>query len=304
MKSILLLNKNSDMFVKQGRMVMDNMISQIGEALIPIFGSFDPVLTGRLLLVLVLCGAIGLERSGHERASGFRPHILVGLGACLMTMAGAYALPEYIATRDPMRVASYVVSGIGFLGAGAILRHGTMVRGLTTAASIWSAAGLGIAVGVGLGWLALMTTFLILFTLIVLESLETRIGRRGRTNELRIHLTDSKRAVSKALTALDRLGIQIRSGTLLPGAGETSVLRVKLNQPIQAENVPLLVKQLLVLKSVERVDAKDVAISVAKPKLISEDPIVETATTSLSPFEDQTLLQDLNEPDEDVTKST
>ncbi|MFQ3648550.1 MAG: MgtC/SapB family protein, partial [Anaerolinea sp.] len=125
------------------------MVQLLGQVLEPVVGTLDVVLIGRLLLVLLLCGAIGLERSEHERASGFRPHILVGLGACLMTMAGAYALPEF-ETRDPMRVASYVVSGIGFLGAGAILRHGTTVRGLTTAASIWGSAGIGIATGVGL----------------------------------------------------------------------------------------------------------------------------------------------------------
>lgn len=122
-----------------------------------IVGPFDSILVGRLLVVLLLCGLIGWERSLHERASGFRPHILVGLGACLMTMAGAYALPD-MGARDPMRVASYVVSGIGFLGAGAILRHGSTVRGLTTAASIWGVAGIGIAVGVGMAGLATATT--------------------------------------------------------------------------------------------------------------------------------------------------
>jgi hypothetical protein len=126
-----------------------NLWEQVIQGLMPVTGYFDWILAARLVLTLILCGLIGLERSGHESATGFRPHILVGLGACLMTMAGIYALPESSSMRDPMRVASYVVSGIGFLGAGAILRHGAIVQGVTTAASIWGCAGIGIAVGAG-----------------------------------------------------------------------------------------------------------------------------------------------------------
>lgn len=120
--------------------------------------------------------------------------------------------------RDPMRVASYVVSGIGFLGAGAILRHGTTVRGLTTAASIWGAAGIGIATGVGLGGLAAVATVLILFTLTTLERVEARLGRGEAASDLKIHLRDDHRAVGKALTALDRLGVPVKRATMLPGA--------------------------------------------------------------------------------------
>src|ERR1700726_1387458 len=88
-----------------------------GHALAPVIGRVDGVVVGRLFITVALCGAIGLERSTHERASGFRTHILVGLGACLMTLAGGYGFSDLKnGTGDPMRVASYVVSGIGFLG--------------------------------------------------------------------------------------------------------------------------------------------------------------------------------------------
>ncbi len=229
------------------------LVDQIGQALAPIFGTFDGVLFGRLLLVLVLCGLIGLERSQHERASGFRPHILVGLGACLMTMAGAYAFPQAVG-RDPMRVASYVVSGIGFLGAGAILRHGATVRGLTTAASIWGAAGIGIATGVGMGWLAAITMLLILLTLTVLERIETRLHQRGATNTLSLYLANDSRAVGKALDALTRLGVPIRRAVMQPASGETAVLLVELNHPLSLTDAPRLVEQLLSVKSIVRVD--------------------------------------------------
>lgn len=268
---------------------MDNIIPQISEALTPIFGTFDPVLIGRLLLVLILCGAIGFERSGHERASGFRPHILVGLGACLMTMAGAYAFPDGI-DNDPLRVASYVVSGIGFLGAGAILRHGTMVRGLTTAATIWGAAGIGIACGVGLGWLATIVTVLILFTLMVLDDLEDRWRGNNFTNELRIHLYDANKGVGKALTALDRLGIAIKTANIILGAGQSAILRVELSQPIKADHLPLLVKQLMVVKSIQRVDTSNVQMAVM--------PTPPSTINTVTPLEDANLLNDLNEPDE------
>lgn len=269
---------------------MDSIMQQIGEALSPIFGTFEPVLVGRLFLVLILCGAIGFERSGHERASGFRPHILVGLGACLMTMAGVYAFPitEY---HDPMRVASYVVSGIGFLGAGAILRHGTMVRGLTTAATIWGASGIGIACGVGLGWLAVIVTLLVLFTLMILDDLEDRWRGNNTTNELRIHLQDVNKGVGKALTALERLGLSIRSANLALGAGQTGILRVELTRPMSADYLTHVVNQLLGVKTIQRIDTSSVQM-----ELIQQTSSSESSEQPKSL--DNDLLKDLNDNDE------
>ncbi|MCS6827689.1 MAG: MgtC/SapB family protein [Caldilinea sp.] len=261
-----------------------------------IVGPFDSILVGRLLVVLLLCGLIGWERSQHERASGFRPHILVGLGACLMTMAGAYALPD-TGVRDPMRVASYVVSGIGFLGAGAILRHGSTVRGLTTAASIWGVAGIGIAVGVGMAGLATATTLLILFTLVVLERVEARLGRNHEVNMLKLHLKDDHRAVGKALTALDRLGVPVKRATMLPSAGETAILRVDLTRPLTSNQLERLVKQLLVVKSIQRVDVSDVEVEApdeAGPATRQGEDVQHQEQMNL---DDENLLVDLNEPE-------
>jgi putative Mg2+ transporter-C (MgtC) family protein len=288
-----------EIFVQQVIQIAGPILQEIGQALSPVFGVFDAVLIGRLLVVLILCGMIGLERSEHERASGFRPHILVGLGACLMTMAGAYALPDS-GMRDPMRVASYVVSGIGFLGAGAILRHGTTVRGLTTAASIWGSAGIGIATGVGLGGLAAITTLFILFTLTSLERLEVRLGRGESANDLKIHLRDDHRAVGKALTALDRLGVPVKRATMIPAAGETAVLRVELSHPIRSDQVSGLVRQLLVVKSIARVDVA--ALEVEDVEEIPQEIIVPTSTTQQQveglKLDDEHLLKDLNETNE------
>lgn len=221
------------------------------------FGGLDGILIGRLLLALVLSGLVGLERSTHERASGLRTHILVGLGACLITVAGAYGFAElHTATsdRDPFRLATYVVSGIGFLGAGAIMRHGTTVRGLTTAASVWNVAGIGIAVGAGMGALAMLTVALILFVLGPLQKWEGRVRIGNTPSDLVIHLLDEGKAVGRTLARLASMGIAVRRATIVPGAGTSVVLRVELAVALRTQDVPGLVKQLMESPDVERVE--------------------------------------------------
>ena len=220
----------------------------------PVLGHLDGVMAGRLLLTLLLCGAIGLERSTHERASGFRTHILVGLGACLMTLAGAYGFAGLGGSdRNPLTLATYVVSGIGFLGAGAILRHGTTVRGLTTAASLWSVAGVGIAVGAGLGGLAAVTVLLILFTLVPLQKWESRLPIGPATHSVDIHLSDED-GMGKAMVTLGKLRLPVKRTTIHPGAGTSALLRVEMNGALRSEEVSQLVERLSALKSVERVE--------------------------------------------------
>jgi hypothetical protein len=115
----------------------------------------------RLGVVLVLCGAIGLEREARDDVAGLRTHVTVGLGAALFTLAGAHAFASSGSSRvDPTRVAAQVVSGIGFLGAGAILRHGATVRGVTTAAALWISAAIGMATAAGVYFGTVATTAL------------------------------------------------------------------------------------------------------------------------------------------------
>ena len=105
----------------------------------------------RLFLAAAVGALIGAERQWRSHAAGARTHALVASGAALFTLAGAYGFPEFERSGnvDPMRVAAQVASGIGFVGAGAILRQGLTVRGLTTAATLWSSAALGVAAGAG-----------------------------------------------------------------------------------------------------------------------------------------------------------
>ena len=109
----------------------------------------------RLALAAALGGAIGFERELREREAGLRTHLLVCLGSALFTIISAYGFHEFLTSgdavvrTDPTRIAAQIVTGIGFLGAGAIIRQGISVRGLTTAATLWVAAAIGMAAGAG-----------------------------------------------------------------------------------------------------------------------------------------------------------
>ena len=139
----------------------------------------DLVVLQRLLLSGALAGIIGYERERHGRAAGFRTHILVGLGSSLIMLTSLYLMDVLHgqAEFDPTRMAAQVVSGIGFLGAGTILRFGTSVRGLTTAASLWVASGIGLAAGAGFYMGAAAATGVALVTLFALSPIERTIRR-------------------------------------------------------------------------------------------------------------------------------
>ena len=136
----------------------------------------------RLLLTLVLSGLIGLERQVHRRDAGLRTHILVALGSCLIMLTSLYVFDIYKdqVGLDPVRIAAGVVTGIGFLGAGTIIREPDGIRGLTTAASLWVVAGIGLAVGVGFNKIAIYTTILVLIVLHFLRYLEIPLSKEGK----------------------------------------------------------------------------------------------------------------------------
>ncbi|MDD5561411.1 MAG: MgtC/SapB family protein [Candidatus Omnitrophica bacterium] len=131
----------------------------------------------RLLLTLFLSGAIGLERQVHRRDAGLRTHILVALGSCLIMLTSLYVFDIYkeTASLDPARIAAGVITGIGFLGAGTIIREPEGVRGLTTAASLWVVSGIGLAVGCGFNRMAVYATALVLIVLYLLRYIERDI---------------------------------------------------------------------------------------------------------------------------------
>ena len=146
----------------------------------------------RMLIAAALGAAIGLEREIHEHPAGMRTHLLVSLGSAIFTELSIYAFnggpaPNGSLPTDTSRVAAQIVSGIGFLGAGAILKFGTSIRGLTTAASLWTAAGIGMAAGAGEWLIAAVGTFIVVFSLWPLNAIVDRIHQPG-SHEIRVRL--------------------------------------------------------------------------------------------------------------------
>jgi putative Mg2+ transporter-C (MgtC) family protein len=171
----------------------------------------------RLVLAAVLAGAIGIERELREQEAGLRTHMLVCVGATMFMIVGVYGWADYRLGNDigvvvdPSRVASYVVSGIGFLGAGAIIRHGINVRGLTTAASLWVVAAIGVAVGAGMYGLSVATTALVLLALWPLAQVKNLLaGRRATARRLAVALAPEASVVS-ALGAIEESGFDLES---------------------------------------------------------------------------------------------
>jgi putative Mg2+ transporter-C (MgtC) family protein len=140
---------------------------------------------GRLAIAAGLGAAVGVERELREREAGIRTHLLVSLGACLFTIVGAYGFHNFSGV-DPTRIAAQIVTGIGFLGAGAIIREGISVRGLTTAASLWIVAAIGMASGAGYYWPAVAGTALTIFALWPLRKLAYETIDRFRPPEQRL----------------------------------------------------------------------------------------------------------------------
>jgi len=142
----------------------------------------EPQMIGRLLLTLLLSGLIGLERQVHRRNAGLRTHILVALGSCLIMLTSLYVFDIYKdkVSLDPARIAAGVITGIGFLGAGTIIRDPEGVRGLTTAASLWVVAGIGLAVGTGFNKIAVIATVLVLVVLHFLRYAESKLFKEPK----------------------------------------------------------------------------------------------------------------------------
>jgi putative Mg2+ transporter-C (MgtC) family protein len=176
----------------------------------------------RLLITAVLCGAIGFERETRDQSAGFRTHILLGLGAALFTLVSAYGFAPFTEAAlesggrgiqfDPTRIAAQIVTGIGFLGAGAIIRQGFDVRGLTTAASLWATAAIGMAVGAGYYFGAAATTVVVLLSLYLLREFRARIISRFQTNFalLDVAFSDTGGEISGVVDLLERHGIEVR----------------------------------------------------------------------------------------------
>lgn len=169
--------------------------------------------TLRLVIACLLGGVIGFERENTRRPAGLRTHILVCVGACLVMIISEYFrdFRGYVNT-DPTRLGAQVISGIGFLGAGTIIREGLEVKGLTTAAGIWAVACVGLAVGGGFYLGAIITTILISGTLVLFKRIEEHIiKRKKRYSVIYIRTTDCENNIPKINKILLHKGIIIKS---------------------------------------------------------------------------------------------
>jgi putative Mg2+ transporter-C (MgtC) family protein len=160
----------------------------------------------RLVLAVALGGIVGWQREAADKPAGFRTHILVCVGAALFTLISREGF--FGSGADPARVASNIVVGIGFLGAGTIWRAGGSVQGLTTAASLWTVAAIGTAAGIGYYAGALITTLIVISVLQLFKVIETRIPRRGY-GQIALVVTDRPGQLGVIGTVLGGMGVNI-----------------------------------------------------------------------------------------------
>jgi len=172
----------------------------------------------RLAVAGALGGVIGVERELRDREAGLRTHMLVAVGSALFTIVSAYGFTEFLVgggatiRADPTRIAAQIVTGIGFLGAGAIIRMGLSVKGLTTAASLWVVAAIGLAAGAGAYEWAVITTGLLVVFLWPLRSVAHRAFVRVRPEEGRLEV-DLERGgtATPVLEELERLDAEVEN---------------------------------------------------------------------------------------------
>ena len=134
-----------------------------------------------LVLCTILVGLVGIEREWRGRSAGLRTHLLVGVGSCIIMIISIYGFPAVAANRDVARLAAQVITGVGFLGAGAIIHRNSGIKGLTTAGTIWAAMAIGIACGSFNFILAIIGTLLIVVVLTAFKKVEVKISRKNPT---------------------------------------------------------------------------------------------------------------------------
>ena len=171
----------------------------------------------KLVLSMVFGGIIGLEREIGNRPAGFRTHTLVCMGSVLVMMTSEFIMETYSANSpDPARLGAQVISGIGFLGAGTILKDGSRVRGLTTAASLWVVACIGLAIGVGFYWGALVATLFSYITLVLLKKFEGFVPGL-RDHDITLEIRNTPGQIARITNVLAALHVRIRDIKVEPG---------------------------------------------------------------------------------------
>ena len=197
----------------------------------------------RLFLACIFGGIVGYERERNDSSAGFRTHILVSLGSALIMILSMYGFNEFTTvTKDPARLAAQVVSGIGFLGAGTILRDKTSIKGLTTAASLWVVAAIGLAAWAGFYFSSFFVTLLVFLTLE--RSVETYFFRNSQL--LRIVAVNGTCTVKEINHILEYNGMipQNISMTLLKEENNRTTIEYKLRTPFRKVNMERIIEDI------------------------------------------------------------
>ncbi|AQS56452.1 magnesium transporter MgtC [Novibacillus thermophilus] len=206
------------------------------------------VVAERLVLAAVLGGMIGWERERRNKQAGFKTHLLVSVGSALIMLTSIYGFGDLVdhpnARFDPARLAAQVVSGIGFLGAGAILRHSNMVvSGLTTAATLWVVAAIGLSVGAGFYFPAVATTGIVLISVVVLRGVEVRFAKK-KVKELNITVEDVEGTLVDISDVLDKERVDVRKVTFSTKQGgeeaALTVVKFRIRMPAKKDSLELV----------------------------------------------------------------
>jgi putative Mg2+ transporter-C (MgtC) family protein len=205
----------------------------------------------RLVVAALFGGLIGFEREAHSQAAGLRTHMVVAVGsALLMILSIKVAGPG----NDPGRIAAQVVSGIGFLGAGAILRYGMSIKGLTTAACLWTAAGIGLACGAGLWREAGAATVIVLITILVFSYLERALTLGRKVTRFTVLAADRPDLVSRAEQALEDAGVSVQQVGISRNKVDGKVEVTMIGTMSESGDIETTVRRLSDLEGVQRVD--------------------------------------------------
>ena len=226
---------------------------QLASSVLPTLNWDEALL--RLSLAAVLGGLIGIERELRDREAGLRTHLLVSLGSALFTIVSAYGFHAFLASgasvvrADPTRIAAQIVTGIGFLGAGAIIRQGFSVRGLTTAATLWVVAAVGMACGAGYYSAAALSTALVLLALYPLRIIAYRILIRFRPEDGRLLVElPAGQSPGMVIDEIERLGARI-AAVEVSQEGDRRRLELDLSLPRDLQ-APLVVSRIADVENV------------------------------------------------------
>ncbi|SFM38616.1 MgtC/SapB family protein [Salibacterium qingdaonense] len=215
------------------------------------------VIMARILSAAALAGLIGAEREYKKHPAGFRTHLLVGTGACLAMVMALFGFQPYleenpdISAYDPSRLASYVISGVGFLGAGTIIVQGVSVKGLTTAASIWVVAAIGLAAGAGMYFAALLTTIIVLLSLLFLHNIERLFQDTPTRKKVEVTLKSLDTSLSEIMKVFEEQNITVKN---IAGSTEENVSFTFDIESLPDTNQAHLYDQLIRIKGVQKVE--------------------------------------------------